>query len=96
MLHFLPYVCMCVLGGDILVISLYIAEMHSEWTLRSLKIKLLRRCTTWKSSIALLVEENIIVGLSIQPKLAVAIFLLQKNASNSSLLKLYHCKMSLV
>ena len=53
-------------------------------------------CTMWKYSIALLVEENIIVGLSIHPKLAVAIFLLQKNASNSSLLKLHHCKMSLL
>lgn len=50
------------------------------------------QCTMWKCAMALLVEENIIVVLSVHPKLALAIFLLQKKASNSSLLKLHHCK----
>lgn len=68
-----------------------------DWTHESLKSQAtIIHCTIWKCLIALLVEENIIVGLPIQPKLALAIFLLQKNASNSSLLKLHHCKMSQV
>lgn len=90
MLHFYPDV-------EVVDISLYIVELHNglnTWIPKSEDNTI--RCTTWKCLIASLVEENIIVGLSIQPKLAVAIFLPQKNASNSSLLKLHHCKMSLV